>query len=119
MRQVPVTSAMRSASALNGMVRAPKAQSSSPHKRRGRPWPVGSGFGMPVVPHAKAHPIFQMLRDVRIERGISLQKLGKMTGYWWETIGHWERGEYPPSTLKFLDWCQALGVRVSVARETE
>lgn len=67
--------------------------------------------------HAIEPSRFDLVRKLRLERQrqeITLYDVGAAIGYHYTTIGRWERGQDYPSIAALADWCQALGLRLSL-----
>lgn len=76
----------------------------------GMTWKVGTGATRRNI--RNIHPLVEALHQRRLERGISLHKLARKTGYDVFTLGAWERGKYSPSLLRFNDVADALGLKI-------
>lgn len=61
------------------------------------------------------HPIVSLLRAARRDQRLRIDVLGEMLGYHWATISRWERGLVSPSLQALQDWCQALGLELTIA----
>lgn len=83
-----------------------------PRKPRGQG--VGKQFGRTRFMPANIHPVFEEMRELRIAKNISIEMLAERMGIDLSTLGRWERGEIVPSTLRFLDWCKALDVKMTI-----
>jgi transcriptional regulator with XRE-family HTH domain len=55
-----------------------------------------------------------MLRASRTEQRLRLDVFAEMIGYHWTTVSRWERGECFPSLRALHDWCEALGVQLTL-----
>jgi transcriptional regulator with XRE-family HTH domain len=67
----------------------------------------------------KRYELLQMiLRDARVERGVSQQVLGADLGAAQTQVSRVERGADVPDVVEFLEWCQQLELdpRVVIAR---
>lgn len=62
------------------------------------------------------HPVIRSLWDIRRERRITQKELAESTGYGRRTIISWEAFTRMPSLRALEDWCEALGVQLSVKR---
>lgn len=56
----------------------------------------------------------QQLWAIRERRGIDRVTLADAMGYHPQMLGRWERGEATPSVQRLHDWCDALGVTLTV-----
>lgn len=70
--------------------------------------------GRPPKTLKSCHRTIGILKKRRQELGISREAIAKALGYDPYTVGRWERGEIAPSILKFIDWCDALHVSLTV-----
>lgn len=61
------------------------------------------------------HPVVRTLRAARKAQRLRIDVLGEMLGYHWATVSRWERGIASPSLQALQDWCQALGVELTIA----
>lgn len=64
-----------------------------------------------------AYPICTELRALRRAQRLRLDVLAEMLGYHVMSVGRWERGESYPSIQALHDWCQALGVKLTLTVE--
>lgn len=55
------------------------------------------------------------LRRIRREQGLRLIDLEEIVGCHRTTLGRWERGDDYPDLANLQDWCQALGVDLSIS----
>lgn len=60
------------------------------------------------------HPVCAALRARREQLGMSRNALAIRTGYHRSTLERYEIGINVPTLRKLNDWCQALGVRLTV-----
>ena len=73
-------------------------------------------LGRPPFHPQNAHPFAVRLRTTRIAKELSIDQLSVMLGYDPSTVGRWERGEQMPAFHKFIDWCNGLGVSVTLSQ---
>lgn len=59
-------------------------------------------------------PQLAELRTVRQGKGLKLIELASAIGCHRTTLGRWERGIDYPDLANLEDWCEALGIRLSV-----
>jgi len=68
------------------------------------------GEGRPATKRANPSPIAKALKQIRLEKNISLETLGKTIGRGARSISYWERGLESPRTIHLLEtWANALG----------
>jgi transcriptional regulator with XRE-family HTH domain len=63
---------------------------------------------------ASRFPFVQVLRRERLQLGLTLYDVAADIGYHYTTIGRWERGQDYPSIAALADWCEALGLGISI-----
>ena len=61
------------------------------------------------------HPVVVEMRRVRIERGLTQDQLGKLSGVSGSAIGTWEQGLNAPAIDRLDQVLAALGLRLAVA----
>lgn len=62
----------------------------------------------------KIHPIVLLLRQRRRELGIPPKQLAASLGYCPQILREWERGAKVPRFTSLTDWCDALGVTLTI-----
>jgi transcriptional regulator with XRE-family HTH domain len=62
----------------------------------------------------KKHPILTQLYLERVRQKVSRHDLSTKLGYDYSTLSGWERGERTPTFSALIDWCDSLGVRLSI-----
>lgn len=55
------------------------------------------------------NPIVKMLREIRVEKGISQQQLATRAGFGKNQIWNWEHGQTCPTLDNAIAWAEALG----------
>ena len=65
------------------------------------------------------HQIARILKTKRHHDNLTQTDIAAKTGVAPSTIGHWENGTRTPPANHLAAWCQALGYRLSLIRETE
>lgn len=55
------------------------------------------------------NPIIKMLREIRLEKGISQESLAVRAGYGINQIWNWENGQTCPTLDNAIAWAEALG----------
>jgi DNA-binding XRE family transcriptional regulator len=60
------------------------------------------------------HPVFDQLRTLRIEQGLTQGEVGKRSGYSLDVIFKMETGKNLPRMKTFLDLCDFLNVDVQL-----
>ena len=61
-------------------------------------------------------PVIAELRQERERQRLKREVLAETLGYHRMTVGRWERGETMPSFQALHDWCEALGVTLTIYR---
>lgn len=83
-----------------------------------KPRPSNAGQARDYAPPRRGlHPIVEVLRKARYERGMSQDVLAERMGYSGASIQDWESGRRRPSIASVYDWAQALGLRLEVRGE--
>ncbi len=59
-------------------------------------------------------PQLAELRRIRQQKGLRLIDLQEIVGCHRTTLGRWERGDDYPDLANLQDWCEGLGVALSV-----
>lgn len=62
----------------------------------------------------KSHLLMHDVRNHRIKRGISLERLAKMTGFHIRTLIRWEQGEISPTLDNLCTLCEHLELLVNI-----
>ena len=62
----------------------------------------------------RVKPIVFELHTIRVAKRLSRAQLAAKMGYASRTIERWESGESVPNFHALHDWCQGLGVRLTV-----
>jgi transcriptional regulator with XRE-family HTH domain len=62
------------------------------------------------------YQVIRSLRDIRRKQKITQKQLAEATGYGRRTLISWEAFTRTPSLRALEDWCEALGVQLSVKR---
>ena len=62
--------------------------------------------------HPDTEPVFNRLKLLRIDRGLSRQDLAEALGVHYQTVGYLERGDYSPSLALALRIADHLDVPV-------
>lgn len=57
-------------------------------------------------------------RNQRIARGLTQSDMEARTGYARDLIADWERGRHQVRLCAFLDYCQAIGLRLAILDES-
>ena len=55
------------------------------------------------------NPIVKMLREIRVEKGISQQQLATRAGFGINQIWNWENNQTRPTLNNAIAWAEALG----------
>jgi transcriptional regulator with XRE-family HTH domain len=61
------------------------------------------------------HPVAVKLRARRKALGLSQSNVAAKTGYSAKTIKNWENGHGVPTMRSLIDWCEALGMSLTIA----
>lgn len=54
----------------------------------------------------------------RLDAGLSQQELADRLGYSYDTVHQWENGRIHPAFQSLLNWCQFLGVTLTVTERS-
>lgn len=68
-----------------------------------------------AIPLRTRDPLLAALRDARLARGVSLDRLGQQAGFAHDLIGKWERGARSPRLANAVAWANALGFDLRLA----
>lgn len=75
-----------------------------------------SVIGRPPKTAAKALPIINELRELRVRQRVSLPDLAKRGGYWDHQIASWEQGRHIPSLANFCNLANAMGFDLKLVK---
>lgn len=59
----------------------------------------------------------EVLRRVRIERGLTQENVGAASGVRQQEISMWENGRKRPNLRSLIAWAGALGMRLTVEKK--
>lgn len=66
----------------------------------------------------RRNPLICELAAIRRELGIAQTDLSLMLGYSKNCVQRWETGTASPSLVHLIDWCQGLGVSLSISEQS-
>lgn len=74
-------------------------------------------YNLKVPLETNAIPLIRGLRAERVGQHITLADLAKRTGYGREQMNQWELGKYLPSVRALQNWCDALGLELTLRKK--